>query len=166
MRRAVQALVIGGVLLPAAACGATTNPPPGAQGGAPAAPAPGAAAPSVDGSIRSSCEALGQVYGKNLAPVAKALTELVAAQQSPGDDKAHLRQVQRSLTAFAAAIRAATSDSTDPQLRADGEQTAARIQAKAQDAGFIRGVKTDQDVNTVLGPTLKQWLSPVTAHCS
>jgi hypothetical protein len=166
MRRAMQALVIGGALLPAAACGAATNPAPGAGGGAPAAPAPGAAAPSVDGSIRSACEALGQVYGTNLAPVAKALTDLVAAQRSPGDDKAHLRQVQRSLTAFAAAIRAATRDSTDPQLRADGEQTAKQIQAKAADAGFIRGIRTDQDVNTVLGPTMKQWLSPVAAHCS
>jgi hypothetical protein len=159
MRRAVQALVIGGVLLSAAACGGTTNPAPGS---APLAAAPSAAAPSVDGSIRSSCEALGQVYGKHLAPFAESLTKLVAA---PGD-KEPQRQVQQSLTTFAAAIRAATRDSTDPQLRVDGAQTADQLQAKAKDAAFLRTVKTEQDVNTVLGPTMKQWLSPVAKHCS
>ncbi|MEU7909308.1 hypothetical protein [Actinoplanes sp. NPDC049118] len=160
MRRAVRALVIGGVLLPAAACGAATP-------GVPRTPLPAsAAAQPADGSLRSSCEALGQVYGRNLAPFAEALSDLVAARQGAGDDKEPQRQVRRSLTAFAGAIRAATRDSTDPQLRADGERTAEGIQAKADDTGFIRAVKTDQDVDTVLGPTLKQWLSPVAQHCS
>ncbi|GID97013.1 hypothetical protein ACFQFC_38425 [Amorphoplanes digitatis] len=164
MRRAVQALVIGGVLLPAAACGIATGPTTAAPVGAPAATS--AAAPAADGSIRSSCEALGQVYGKNLAPFAEALTDLVAARQKAGSDKEPRAEVRRSLTEFASAIRAATSASTDPQLRADGERTAEQIQAKADDAGFVGAVKTSEDVNTVLGPTLKQWLSPVAQHCS
>nr|BFE70783.1 hypothetical protein GCM10020092_040840 [Actinoplanes digitatis] len=112
MRRAVQALVIGGVLLPAAACGIATGPTTAAPVGAPAATS--AAAPAADGSIRSSCEALGQVYGKNLAPFAEALTDLVAARQKASSDKEPRAEVRRSLTEFASAIRAATSASTDP----------------------------------------------------
>jgi hypothetical protein len=160
MRRAVQAWMAGGALLAAAGCGITMTPSPVAS------PAPSAAAPPAAGSLRSTCEAVGQAYGDNLGPFAKALTELADARQQAGDEKALRREVQRSLTALATALRAATRQSTDPRLRADGEQTAERLRATATDAGFLRTVKTDQDVQTVLGPTLKQWLSPVTQHCS
>jgi hypothetical protein len=161
MRRAVQAWVIAGALLPAAACGAATPAAPGVPGAA----APSGAVRPADASIRSTCEAIGQVYGSNLGPFAKALTELVDGQRAAGDQERR-REVRRSLTALATALRAATQQSTDPRLRADGAQAADRLRAKAEDAGFLRTVKTDQDVQTVLGPTLKQWLSPVTQHCS
>ncbi len=167
MRQAVQAFFISGVLLSAAACGTASNPAPGEPGvGIGTASAPPAAERSAAASTRSSCEALGQVYTKHMAPFAEALTKLADARKSKGDDKATQRQVQQSLTEFATAIRSATETSTDSQLRAAGKKAADQLQAKATDAASFRTVKSTEDVNTTLGSTLKGWLSPLEQQCS
>jgi hypothetical protein len=167
MRQAVRMLLISGMLLPMAACGTATNPAPGE-------PAAGigsatAAAPEVrasEASTKASCEALGQAYSKNMAPLAEALTKLATVRGSAGDDKVPQGQVRQALTTFAAAIGGATQGSTDPQLRADGKKTAAKLTAKAADKKVFSEVKTTDDVNTALGSTLKQWLSAVDQQCS
>jgi hypothetical protein len=162
MRQAVRALIIGGVLFSAAACGTTTNPAPGGAGvgiGSATAPAPGVLASQQ--AIRSSCEALGEVYSKNMAPVAESLSKL-----ADGADKKKQQQAQQALRAFATEIRSATQRSTDPQVRTDGKKTADQLQAKAADADLFSKIKTNEDVNTVLGSTLKEWLSPIDQHCS
>jgi hypothetical protein len=170
MRRAVQAIVISGMLLSAAACStATSGPTPGSAPQPPGAPgAPGAASATRTGdpADKSSCEALSQVYNKNMAPFAEAVTRMVDARERAADDQDHEQRVRQSLTTFATAITGATKDSADPRLRTDGKKTAEQLTAKAADAEFIGGIKTTKDANTVLGPTLKGWLSPVAQHCS
>ncbi len=168
MRQAVPALIISGVLLTAAAaCGTATNPAPGEAGvGIGSATAPPAAARSAEAAIRSSCEALGQAYGKNMAPFAESLTKLADARKQAGDDKEPRRRVQQSLQTFAIAIRNATQNSLDAKLRSDGKQTADRLQAKATEADLFKEIKTPEDVNKALGSTLKEWLAPVDQHCS
>jgi hypothetical protein len=162
MRHAVRALIIGGVLLSAGACGTASNPAPGGGVGIGSATAPPAAERSAEVSTRSACEALGQVYSKHMAPYAQALTQLVEKDGA----KPEQQTVQKSLTSFAAAILGATKDSPDPQLRSDGKKAADTLQAKAKDAGTFTAIKTNEDVNTAVGSTLKQWLSPVEQHCS
>ena len=166
MRQAVRAFIISGVLLSAAACGTATNPAPGEQAvgiGTATAPPSGT---QTEATIRSSCEAIGQVYSTHMAPIAEALSKLAADRSSPGDDKASERQVQQSLTAFATAIRGATDKSADPQLQAAGKKAADQLKAKAADRKLFSEVKTPQDVNTAVGPTLKEWLSPIEQQCS
>ncbi len=63
-------------------------------------------------------------------------------------------------------MRAATKDSKDAQVWTDGEKAAGQLQARSTDKAFVTRLQTATDVNTVLGPTLKQWLSPVQSHCS
>jgi hypothetical protein len=152
MRRTVRTLLAAGVLLTAAACGTTSNPP------GPAAGTPGAAA-SVPAAIRSTCEALGEAYGRNMAALAESLTNLVA-------DRATVSRAQASLAAFGTAIENATEASDDTRLRADGKQAADRMQATSTDPKFFAGVRTTADVQKTMGPTLTGWLSPVTRHCS
>lgn len=165
MRQAVRAFIISGVLLSAGACGTATNPAPGEPGvGIGSAAATSGTAQAADGSLKSSCEALGQVYSKQMAPLAEALTRL--ANKGGGKDKESQRQVQQSLTSFASAIRDATQNSTDARLKADGKQTADQLQAKAADAGAFGKLTSAKDVNAALGTTLKGWLSPVEQHCS
>lgn len=167
MRQAVQALIISGVLLSAGACGSATNPAPGeAAAGIGSATAPPAAMRSAEASIRSSCEALGQAYGRNMAPLAEALTELADTRQRAGDDKVSQQQARQALKAFAGAIRGATQNSPDPALRTAGKKTADQLQAKAADAKVFNEVKTTEDVNKALGTTLKGWLSPVDQQCT
>ncbi|HEY0000531.1 MAG TPA: hypothetical protein VGB74_08760 [Actinoplanes sp.] len=157
MRRVVLSLAIGGVLLSAAACGTSRDDDKSATPNV--APASGAAAQPGQVATKSACEALGAVYSKNMAPFAKSLTDVASGKGSP-------KSAQQSLKAFATAVRGATETSTDAQLRADGKQAADRLQAKAGDATFFSKIKTSKDVDTVLVTNLKEWLSPVSHHCS
>jgi hypothetical protein len=162
MRHAVKVLIIGGVLLSAGACGTANNPAPGSGVGIGSATAPPAAERSAEASTKTACEALGQVYSKHMAPYAQALGQLVEKDGAT----AERQTAQKSLISFASAIRGATKDNPDPKVVSDGEKTAKTLQAKAKDAGTFTAIKTNADVNTAMGTTLKEWLAPVEQHCS
>jgi hypothetical protein len=151
MRRVL--LLAAGVLLTAAACGTAASPGPGSSG------ASGAAAVPV--ALKSTCDALGNVYGARMAPFAQSLTTMVGKRNA-----ATQQQAQESLAAFAAAVGAATDASKDAALRTDGKKVAEQLKAKSADAKLFAGIRTEKDVTTTLGPTLQQWLAPVTRHCS
>jgi hypothetical protein len=163
MRRAVRALLVGGALLTATACGNADNPPPMT------APNPGQAAavsaPPVEATTKQWCEALGQVYNQNMGPFAESLTKMVDGRKTSAA-KTTLDAAQKSLSTFAGAIRTATEGATDPSLIQIGRQTAEQMQAKSTDKAFFDKIQTTEDVNTLLGPTLKGWLSPLTQQCS
>ena len=160
MRRAVLALVVGGVFATASACGTLNG--PAANG----TPNPGAAATDpalVD--TRTVCDAVGQVLNKDIGPFADALGKMIAGRKTATAD-ASLAQAKQSLKTFATSIRGATQTSTNAQVRADGAQTADTLQAKSADDAFFQKIQTTKDMDTLLGTTLKEWLSPVTHHCS
>ena len=156
MRRATLGLVVGGLLLGSAAgCGAT----PGAR-------TPGAGTASLtpeQARTKASCEQIGTVYTRNMGAFAESLSKMVS---TGADATAARKDAQQKLSAFGAAIRQTTQSSGDAQLRADGQQAADHLQATSADEAFFTKIKTNQDVTTVLGPTLKSWLAPVTQHCS
>ena len=160
MRRAVLGLVVGGLLLGSAAgCGATNNPAPGAG-------TPGAGTASLtpeQARTKASCEQIGTVYTRNMGAFAESLSKMVS---TGADTTAARKDAQQKLSAFGAAIRQTTQSSGDAQLRADGQQAADHLQATSADEAFFTKIRTNQDVTTVLGPTLKSWLAPVTQHCS
>jgi hypothetical protein len=155
MRRTIRTLLVGGVLLTAAACGTAADNTSSA--GTPSAVV--ASAPSAPAALKSTCEALGQAYGRNMAALAESLTNLVA-------DRTTVARAQASLAAFATAIENATKASDDAQLRVDGKQAADRMHAKATDPKFFGGIKTAKDVEKTMGPTLTAWVSPISRHCS
>ena len=161
MRRVVLGLVVGGALLAAAACGSAGSPTPGAG-----TPAVGGAAASLtpeQAATKVSCEAIGSVYTKNMGAFAESLSKVPAAGT---DGVAARKEAQQKLSAFGAAVLGATQGSADAQLRADGKQAAGQLQTTAKNAAFFAKIKTTQDVSTVLGPSMKEWLAPVTHHCS
>jgi hypothetical protein len=162
MRRAVQTLVVGGALLLAAACGTSKSPSP--SDAAPAAGASGGAGalPAAATETKTMCEALGQVYNKNMGVFAESLTKMVAADGK----KDAKEEAQVALKSFSVAVQGATEKSSDAQLRADGKQAAETLQKKSADESFFKNIKTSKDVTTVLGPNLKEWLAPVQHHCS
>jgi len=158
MRRTIRTLLVSGVLLSAAACGTATGPSgtPNVAGAPTAASGPAAAAP---GALASTCEQLGQAYSTNIAALAESLTTLV-------NDRKAVAGAEASLTAFAGAVADATKGSDDAQIKADGKKAADTMRAKAADKKFFAGIKTAADVERTMGPTLTEWMSPVTKHCS
>ena len=166
MRRAVLALLVGGALLTATACGTAKNATPNT------APNPGqatavsaGAAPPVETTTKQWCESLGQVYNSNMGPFAESLTKMVDGRKT-GAAKATQDAAQKSLTSFAAAIRAATEGAVDPSLVQVGRQISDILKDKAKDEALFDKIKTTDDVNKLLGPTLKEWLAPLTSRCS
>ena len=153
MRRTIHTLLVGGVLLSAAACGTATGTT------APTTTPGTTIAASTPSAVAATCEALGQAYTTNIAALAQALTTLVA-------DRKTVAQAQQSLAAFATAVADATKASDDAQVRADGKQAADRMRAKSADKRFFAAITTGKDVNQTMGPTLTEWLSPITRHCS
>jgi hypothetical protein len=162
MRRAVLALSLGGFLLTVSACGTATGP---SASGTPNTAGAAAAADPALADTRTVCEAVGQVLNKDIGPFADALGKMVAGRDAAAAS-ASRQQAQQSLKTFSASIRGATQTSTDARLRADGKQAADILQAKSADAAFFKTIQTTKDMDTLLGPTLKEWLSPVTHHCS
>ncbi|MEV4349688.1 hypothetical protein AB0J83_34960 [Actinoplanes sp. NPDC049596] len=118
-------------------------------------------APSVDTELKTTCDALGKAYGEKMAPFAQSLTTMIGKR-----DAATQKRAQESLAAFATAVDEATKASGDAALRADGQKTAEQLRTKSADAKFFAGIRTEKDVTTILGPSLKEWLTPVTRHCS
>ena len=156
MRRALPIIPVGVLLVSLAACGTAKSPA--------AQPAGTASAATAAGTVKVSCETLGQVYTKHMASFANALSQTVGG--SPATLAARRQRAQQSLEAFATAVRSATQTSDDQALRADGKRTADQLQAKADDAAFFNRIRTGKDVNTTLGPTLSGWLAPVRGHCN
>src|ERR1700712_5296207 len=124
MRRALFGVVAGGLLLGMAACGSTGGPTPGAGtpgvGGATVSLAPGEAA------TKASCEAIGDVYSKNMGAFASSLSKV------PSDGDLARKDAQQKLGDFGTAVLGATKGSADAQLRADGKQAATQLQATAR----------------------------------
>ncbi|MEU4159175.1 hypothetical protein [Actinoplanes sp. NPDC026670] len=150
MRRAFYALLTGGILLAASACG-TAPGSPGANTTAGAAPSIPPAGPA--------CEALAKVYDQNMGPYAQALTTLAT-------DPKTIAQAQQSLAAFATAVQEATKGSADTELEAAGKQAAKQMHAKSTDAKFFATIKSTDDVTKAIGPTLTEWLGPVQRRCA
>jgi hypothetical protein len=151
MRRAVRPLLLGAVLLLPAACGTATS------GTTPAS----TAAEARNAETKSACEAIGEAYTKSMAPFAEAVAK--AAGSGTAADRA---AAQKKLVDLATSIRTATAAAKDPQIVADGKQAADQLQKKAADASVFAALKTPEDASKLLGPTLQEWLSPVTHHCS
>ncbi|MCM4084822.1 hypothetical protein [Paractinoplanes hotanensis] len=154
LARVLRSIAVLGVLSAAAACGTVQS--PSTATGTSGAPAP---APTAPAAIRSTCEALGQAYQKNMAPLAEALTAFVS-------DRTTIATAQQSLASFATAVQEATAASADPDLKSAGKKAATQMHAKSTDAKFFGAIKTSKDVEKTLGATLTGWLSPVTARCS
>ncbi len=163
MRRAVPALALAGVLLAAAACGTDRSPQP-ATSGPVAAPAPAGSAPG-DAPVRALCETLGKAYSDHLGPFAEALSATVADSGASRGAQAQ-QQARQQLKAMGDAVLEATRANPDAQIRADGEQAAEQLRKTSTDDGFFRKIKDADDVNTVMGTTVKTWMEPVSRHCS
>jgi hypothetical protein len=168
MRRAAMALVVLGLAVSAAAgCSLKSN-----QADSPGAPGQAAASmdPSVQASLadtRNVCDALGKVYSKDYGPFATALTKLATSRKAGTDSqKTSKQQAQAALKTFADDLRGATQGSANTQVRTDGAQTADQLQAHADDGTTFDKIKTNSDVQNLLGTTMKGWLNPISVHCT
>lgn len=179
MRRVILAVLTGGALLAAGACGDDPKP---AEFTEPAATAAASAPtesgiPSASASVAPSfdytadnnkvCKRLDSVVTAEFGDFGAALGKMIANKEA--DQTADAKKLEATaateLKAVATRIRKETTAAQDPKLKQAASATAAKIEASAKNRDFIEKIDTTKDLDTTLKTQVSSWLSPVSSYC-
>ncbi len=168
MRRALLAVLAGGLLLTGAACDSDAKTTDATD--TPAATAASSSPPPPDYSAdtKAVCGKLQTAYQAELRDFGTAMGKLVTyreAKQTAEAKKAETTAVAE-LKAVAAKIRTTTKVAKNPEFKAAGLTSAAKIDASAVNKAYITKVKTLKTLNTSMETQFKEWLSPVAGYCA
>ncbi|WP_127498602.1 hypothetical protein [Actinoplanes solisilvae] len=168
MRRALLAVLAGGLLLTGAACDSDAKDPSATA--APETTAPSSSPPPPDYSANTKviCGKLQSVYTVELRDFGAALGKTITyreAKQTAEAKKAEAVAVTE-LKQVAAKIRNETAQAENPEFKAAGLTSAAKLEASAANRGYINKVKTLKDLNSTIEGQFKEWLSPVAGYCA
>jgi hypothetical protein len=174
MRRAILAVLAGGVLVTSAACGddaknEDTAAPAVTTPAAASAPAPAAssAAPDFTADTVRVCERLDKVFTTEFGDFGEALGKMIAhkeAKDTANADKAE-KEAAAELKVIGTQIRKETANSPDPELKTTATTSAQRIEASAKDLGYIEDIKSTKDLDSSLQKQIAEWISPVAGYC-
>jgi hypothetical protein len=174
MRRAILAVIAGGVLVTSAACGddaknedtaapAVTTP---ATASAPE-PAASSAGPDFTADTVKVCERLDKVFTTEFGDFGEALGKMIAhkeAKEAADAGKAE-KQAAAELKAIGTQIRKETANAKDPELKELAGTSAQRIEASAKDLTYIKGIKGTADLDGTLKNKITEWITPVAGYC-
>jgi hypothetical protein len=174
MRRAILAVIAGGVLVTSAACGddaknEDTAAPAVTTPAATTAPAPAASSvgPDFTADTVKVCERLDKVFTTEFGDFGEALGKMIAhkeAKETASADKAE-KQAATELKAVGTQIRKETASAQDPELKTLATTSAQRIEASAKDLGYIEDIKSTKDLDSSLKDKITEWISPVAGYC-
>ncbi|MBG0568929.1 hypothetical protein [Actinoplanes aureus] len=172
MRRAILAVLAGGVLLTGTACDSDADT---SESAAPAAAeatsTPPATAPAPDYAADTTkvCGRLDEIFSAALAgEFGAAMGKMIAQKEAKQAEevKNAEKAAAAELKAVGTQIRKETGAAQDPELKAAGETSAAKIEQSAKDRDYIEKVKTSKDLDRTLKSQIQEWLSPVSGYCA
>ncbi|MBM2617265.1 hypothetical protein JIG36_17055 [Actinoplanes sp. LDG1-06] len=169
MRRALLAVIAGSLLLTGAACDSDAD---SNEAAAPAttAPstAPSSAAPDYTANTKQVCTKLQTLYTVELRDFGSAMGKLITyreAKQTAEITKAEAAATTE-LKQVAAKIRNDTAAAQNPEFKAAGMTSAAKVDASAANKGYVKTVTTMTKLNSTIENQFKEWLSPVAGYCA
>ncbi len=169
MRRAIVAVLAGGVMLTGAACDSDANTSEVAAPAAATAAAPSSTEPEPDYSADTDkvCGRLDKVFSAALGDFGAALGKMIAHKEAKNTDEAEKAEkaAAAELKAVGTQIRKATSSAQDPEVKAAGATSAAKLEKSAKNRDYIEKIKTTKDLDRTLKSQLEEWLSPVAGYC-
>jgi hypothetical protein len=175
MRRAILAVIAGGVLVTSAACGddaknEDTAAPAVTTPAAASAPEPAAssAAPDFTADNVKVCDRLDKAFNTEFGDFGVALGRMIAykeAKDAANATKAE-KQAATELKALGTQIRKETANAQDPELKAMATASAQRIETSAKDLDFIQDIKTTKDLDRSSQEQFTEWISPVVGYCA
>ncbi|WP_229067818.1 hypothetical protein [Actinoplanes sp. DH11] len=169
MRRAILAVLAGGVLLTGAACESDANTSEiAAPVAATVAPATTEPAPDYTANTEKVCGRLDKVFSAALGDFGTALGKMIAhkeAKQTEEAEKAE-KTAAAELKSVGTQIRKETAEAENPDLKQAGITSAAKIEKSAKNRDYIEGIKTTKDLDKTLKSQLAEWLSPVAGYCA
>ena len=169
MRRALLAVIAGGTLLAGSACDSDAN----SSGAAPAPSVPASTAassapPDYSANTKLVCAKLQTLYQGDLRDFGAAMGKLITYREAK--DAAQAKKAEAAaateLKAVAAKIRKETAAAQNPEFKAAGSTSAAKVDASAVDRRYIKRVKTLKDLNATVEKQFTEWLSPVAGYCT
>ena len=168
MRRALLAVIAGGTLLAGAACDSDAKSDEAAAvPSVPASSAPSSAPPDYTADTKVVCGKLQTLYQGDLRDFGAAMGKLITYREAK--DAAQVKKAETAaaaeLKAVATRIRKETSVAQNPEFKAAGATSAAKIDASARDRRYISRVKTLKDLNATVEKQFTEWLSPVAGYC-
>ncbi|HET6478803.1 MAG TPA: hypothetical protein VFG35_02000 [Actinoplanes sp.] len=167
MRRALLAVLAGGVLLTGAACDSDARTTEPTAASATTEPTTSPPPPDYTASTRIVCGKLQSLYSVDLRDFGAAMGKVITyreAKQTAAAKKSETTAVTE-LRQVAAKIRKETAAAANPEFKAAGLTSAAKIDASAANRAYITKVKTLKDLNATIEPQFKEWLSPVAGYC-
>jgi hypothetical protein len=173
MRRAILAVLAGGVLLTGAACDSDADTgdsaAPVAAGTATTAPATSEPAPDYSADTEKVCGRLDKIFSGALADeFGAAMGKMIAQKEAKQPKKAAKAEktAAAELKAVGTQIRKETSVAQDPELKEAGETSAAKLEQSANNRDYIEKVKSTKDLDRTLKDQIQEWLSPVAGYCA
>lgn len=169
MRRALLAVLAGGTLLTAGACGGTHDNTDASASVAPSRVPDETLPPLPDYSAdtKAVCDRLQTVYTGELRAFGTAIGQMVSykeAKQTADAQKAE-DAAAVELKAVGAKIKQETATAQDPDLKAAGVTTAAKFDQSATNRAYFDKVKTLKDLDSTLQTQMHDWLTPVSGYC-
>jgi hypothetical protein len=175
MRRALLAVALGGVLATGAACdtdrstSAATAPDAASPTAAPSpTPESASAAPDYSANTRAICGRLETVFNDDLTAFHTQMGKMIANKEAKLAPEA--AQAQKAagaeLKKVGAKIKKVTAAAQDPELRAAGATSAAKLSKSATDKAFFSKIKTQKDYDRVIEDQLQQWFTPAAGYCA
>ncbi|MBU2663209.1 hypothetical protein KOI35_06775 [Actinoplanes bogorensis] len=169
MRRALLAVLAGGLLLTGAACDSDANSTE-ADAPAPTAPstAPSSAAPDYTADTKQVCAKLQTMYTVELKDFGAAMGKLITYREAKQTAEAAKAETAAAteLKQIATKIRKDTAEAENPEFKAAGLTSAAKIDASAANRTYIKKTTTMATLDKTIEGQLKGWLSPVTGYCA
>ncbi|WP_249999619.1 hypothetical protein [Actinoplanes sp. M2I2] len=169
MRRALLAVLAGSLLLTGAACDSDAKSPEAAPEATPASTAPSSPAPpDYTANTKLVCGKLETLYSGELRDFGAAMGKLITyreAKQTAEAKKAETAAVAE-LKGVAVKIRKETSAAQNPEFKAAGLTSAAKVDASAVNKAYIKKATTLKVLNSTIEGQFKEWLSPVAGYCA
>jgi hypothetical protein len=169
MRRALLAVLAGSVLLTGAACDSDAKSTEAAPEATPASTAPSSPPPpDYTANTRTVCGKLQSLYSVELRDFGAAMGKLITyreAKQTAEATKAENAAVTE-LKQVATKIRNDTAKAENPEFKAAGLTSAAKIDASAANRAYIKKTTTMKSLENSIEGQLKGWLSPVAGYCA
>ncbi|WP_328462933.1 hypothetical protein OHA21_36590 [Actinoplanes sp. NBC_00393] len=173
MRRAILAVLAGGVLLAGTACDSDADT---SEIGAPAAasvtsatPTATVATPDYSADTEKVCGRLEKIFSAALAgEFGAAMGKMIAQKEAKQTDEAKKAEkvAAAELKAVGTQIRKETVAAQNPDLKLAGETSAAKLEKSAKTRDYIEKVKTAKDLERTLRPQMQEWLTPVAGYCA
>jgi hypothetical protein len=170
MRRAILAVIFGGVLLTGTACDSDAATTASASPSPVLTPSsePTSPPPDYTANTKLVCTKVQKILNADLAGFGTQVGKMIAYKEAKqtAEAQAAEKAAGQELRKVGAKVKKETAAAQDPNLRLAGATSAAKFVKTAGDEKFFDRIKTTKDLDKVIEGQLTEWFTPVAGYCA